>query len=338
MDLDESLAPELLPPQISRDIVESLLQDQGLLAHHIDSMNNFWVKELPQIVQENATIVYEYKKGEERWVVRFSHLEIERPTFVDADGITHKLYPHEALLMRQTYAATQRNTITVWKQVRLQKTSMLEVPIDKESDIPQASTAQLVQDGQAAAALSEDKIVVLSKKMSQKYYWHTQEEYINRNCVFGQIPVMVGSAPCYLSDGFTDEDKNLSIDPRGYFIVEGQEKVCIAQEKPRYNRIFIYRDSEKTPFKAEIRSMHEFKIRSTSTLTVYCCRTQANDRYEVKLPYLDRTVRIDAILRLLGYEGPEQAALAVATWGMVSGFGASLRMDDVQKTLSEEDY
>jgi DNA-directed RNA polymerase beta subunit len=43
-----------------------------------------------------------------------------------------------------------------------------------------------------------------------------------------QIPVMVGSAPCYLSDGTNDEDKNLSVDPRGYFIVEGQEKVCIA--------------------------------------------------------------------------------------------------------------
>jgi hypothetical protein len=35
---------------------------------------------------------------------------------------------------------------------------------DKDSDIPQASTAQLVQDGQAAAALSEDKIVVLTRK------------------------------------------------------------------------------------------------------------------------------------------------------------------------------
>jgi DNA-directed RNA polymerase beta subunit len=99
---------------------------------------------------------------------------------------------------------------------------------DKDSDIPQASTAQLVQDGQAAAALSEDKIVVLTRKRQQKYYWHTQEEYIYRDCKMCQIPVMVGSAPCYLSDGTNDEDKNLSVDPRGYFIVEGQEKVCIA--------------------------------------------------------------------------------------------------------------
>ncbi len=84
--------------------------------------------------------------------------------------------------------------------------------------------------------------------------------------------------------------------------------------------------------------MHEFKIRSTSTLVVYCCRTQANDRYEVKLPYLDLTVRIDAILRLLGYETPEQAALAVATWGMMSGFTASTRMDEMETRLSSQDY
>lgn len=153
-----------------------------------------------------------------------------------------------------------------------------------------------------------------------------------------KIPVMIGSAPCHLSDGIADEDKNLSVDPRGYFIVEGQEKVCIAQEKPRYNRIFIYRDLEKTPFKAEIRSIHEFKIRSTSTLVVYCCRTQANDRYEVKLPYLDLTVRIDAILRLLGYESPEQAAMAIATWGMMSGYTASDEMETMERVLNPEDY
>jgi DNA-directed RNA polymerase beta subunit len=149
---------------------------------------------------------------------------------------------------------------------------------------------------------------------------------------------MIGSSPCFLSDGMTSEDKNLSVDPRGYFIVEGQEKVCIAQEKPRYNRVFVYRDQPKTPFKAEIRSMHEFKIRSTSTLVVYCCRTQANDRYQVKLPYLDLPVRIDAILRMLGYESPEQAALAVASWGMISGFTASPRMDEMQRSLAPEDY
>jgi hypothetical protein len=100
----------------------------------------------------------------------------------------------------------------------------------------------------------------------------------------------------------------------------------------------VYRDQAKTPFKAEIRSMHEFKIRSTSTLVVYCCRTQANDRYQVKLPYLDLPVRIDAILRMLGYETPEQAALAVASWGMISGFTATSRMDEMQRALDADDY
>jgi hypothetical protein len=72
--------------------------------------------------------------------------------------------PHEALLLRQTYAAKQRNTITVWKQVRMLKNKVAETLLDRDSDIPLASTAQLVQDGQAAAALSEDRIVVLTKK------------------------------------------------------------------------------------------------------------------------------------------------------------------------------
>lgn len=100
LDLESPMADALVPPQVSRDIVQSLLQDQGLLSHHIDSMNTFWTKELPQIVQENATIVYEHKHGEERWVVRISHLEIERPTYTDSSGVTHRLMPNEALHLR----------------------------------------------------------------------------------------------------------------------------------------------------------------------------------------------------------------------------------------------
>lgn len=49
-------------------------------------------------------------------------------------------------------------------------------------------------------------------------------------------------------------------------------------------------------------------------------------------------MRIDAILRLLGYETPEQAALAVATWGMMSGFTSSTRMDEMETRLSSQDY
>lgn len=106
LQLDQAMVDSLVPPRVSRDVVESLVMDQGMMGHHIDSMNSFWTKELPQIVQENATIVYEHKHGEERWVVRISHLEIERPTYTDAEGIIHKLWPHEALHLRQTYAAT----------------------------------------------------------------------------------------------------------------------------------------------------------------------------------------------------------------------------------------
>lgn len=49
-------------------------------------------------------------------------------------------------------------------------------------------------------------------------------------------------------------------------------------------------------------------------------------------------MRIDAILRLLGYESPEQAALAIATWGMMSGYTASDEMETMERVLNPEDY
>lgn len=336
--LDRPLAPECLAPRVAQDAVESIVCDQGFVAHHIDSMNKFWVDDLPSIVTENQACVFEFDGGRQRWVVRFSHLHLERPTYVDAQGITHKLLPHEAINMHQTYAAVQRNTVTVWRQVRMERARRPAAPEDDANDVPQAATAQLVQDGLAAAALSEDKIVVLTKRDQERYYWHTVEEHICRDCKMGEIPVMVGTAPCYLAEGEAPGDRNVAIDPRGYFIVEGQEKVCIPQEKLRYNRVFVFRNTDKAPFRAEVRSMHEFKIRSTSTLNVYVCRTQANDRFEVRLPYLDRTVRVDAILRLLGFTSPEQAALSVATWGLLSGLTASQSLEEMVAALSEEEY
>lgn len=67
-------------------------------------------------------------------------------------------------------------------------------------------------------------------------------------CNLGEIPVMLGSKYCnlYRLDARQLVDKReCQYDPFGYFIIEGAEKVVLQHEKLRYNRPFIFQESNK---------------------------------------------------------------------------------------------
>jgi DNA-directed RNA polymerase II subunit RPB2 len=64
----------------------------------------------------------------------------------------------------------------------------------------------------------------------------------------GEIPVMLGSQHCnlYGLDARQLVDKReCQYDPFGYFIIDGAEKVILQKEKLRYNRPFIFQESNK---------------------------------------------------------------------------------------------
>ena len=83
---------------------------------------------------------------------------------------------------------------------------------------------------------------------------------------------MLRSQYCLLS-GMTDRDLNevneCPLDPGGYFIINGSEKVLIAQEKMATNTVYVFsvKDS-KYAYKCEIRSCIEHSSRPVSTLWV----------------------------------------------------------------------
>ena len=90
----------------------------------------------------------------------------------------------------------------------------------------------------------------------------------------GSIPVMLKSQFCNLSSMRNDseliEQGECRHDQGGYFIVNGSEKVLIAQEKQKNNFVFVFKKKPDSIFSwvAEIRSVPESSNRSTSTLYV----------------------------------------------------------------------
>jgi DNA-directed RNA polymerase III subunit RPC2 len=63
-----------------------------------------------------------------------------------------------------------------------------------------------------------------------------------RNIKIGRMPIMLRSANCVLT-GKSERElacmNECSIDPGGYFVVRGQEKVILVQEQLSKNRVIV---------------------------------------------------------------------------------------------------
>ncbi|KAG9480527.1 hypothetical protein GDO78_012149 [Eleutherodactylus coqui] len=88
----------------------------------------------------------------------------------------------------------------------------------------------------------------------------------------GKIPIMLRSTYCLLN-GLTDRDlcelNECPLDPGGYFIINGSEKVLIAQEKMATNTVYVFaKKDSKYAYTAECRSCLENSSRPTSSIWV----------------------------------------------------------------------
>ena len=95
------------------------------------------------------------------------------------------------------------------------------------------------------------------------------------NKVFiGKVPIMLRSSYCMLPQGSSDKDLTdlgeCPYDQGGYFIINGGEKVLIAQEKMSLNHVYVFKKAMPSKFSyvAEIRSTMEVGSRPTSTMLV----------------------------------------------------------------------
>ncbi|KAL3864871.1 hypothetical protein ACJMK2_006521 [Sinanodonta woodiana] len=129
----------------------------------------------------------------------------------------------------------------------------------------------------------------------------------------GKIPIMLRSTYCLLS-GLTDRDltelNECPLDPGGYFIINGSEKVLIAQEKMATNSVYVFQQKDsKYAFKTEIRSCLEHSSRPTSTLWVNMMarggqgakKSAIGQRIIAILPYIKQEIPIIIVFRALGF-------------------------------------
>jgi len=134
----------------------------------------------------------------------------------------------------------------------------------------------------------------------------------------GYIPIMLKSKFCLLYGKTEKECKDIGeckYDEGGYFIVNGNEKVIIAQERMPNNIVYCFykKPPSKIIWQAEIRSQFEYHIKTTSTFYIRIfakgSRSVANsnptftdiDGIRGQITYIKQDIPIIFIFHALGY-------------------------------------
>lgn len=262
-------------------MISAYFEEKGLVRQQLDSFNEFVTTNLQDIVDENSLISVspqnqhnpgmELDDEEEREVqIKFGQIYLSKPTFVEADGETVALFPKEARLRNLTYAAP------------------LYVDIERRT----ITRKMKVEEGEEPEVVDEDV------EQHPKIF-------------LGDIPIMLRSDYCNLaarSERDLCELGECPYDQGGYFVINGSEKVLIAQERMANNHVYVFKKSQpsKYAFISECRSTRENSTHAVSSMAVkMLSRTGAKKGsgqcIRAALPYVRSDIPILIVFRALGY-------------------------------------
>ena len=140
-------------------------------------------------------------------------------------------------------------------------------------------------------------------------YWRGQREVRKRGVLIGRIPMMLRSSKCVLASA-TEEDmaqlQECPLDPGGYFIVGGTEKVILVQEQLSKNRIIIEKDHRAGALiQASVTSStHERKSKTYVVLQ--------KDRIYLRHNFINDDIPIAVLFKALGVNSDHEILQMVA--------------------------
>jgi len=127
-------------------------------------------------------------------------------------------------------------------------------------------------------------------------YIRDKQKIIRRNVPLGRMPVMLRSSKCRLSGANNDTMEQMNecpLDPGGYFIIGGTEKVILIQEQLSKNRVIVEADEKNNIISASVTSStHERKSKTYVT--------QKKDKISLTHNVLVEGIPIVIVLKALG--------------------------------------
>ncbi|KYQ89728.1 RNA polymerase III [Tieghemostelium lacteum] len=129
-----------------------------------------------------------------------------------------------------------------------------------------------------------------------------------KNVIIGRIPIMLRSSNCVLANKTHEQLAALGecpLDPGGYFIIKGVEKVILNHEQLSKNRIIIETDTKGFPCATVTSSTHERKSRTNIFLK--------NEKLYLKHNTFGEDIPVVIVLKGMGVETDQEVAQLVGS-------------------------
>ena len=184
------------------------------MSQQLDSFDEFIESNIQELVWEDSHLILdqpaqhtsEDQYENKRFEITFGKIYISKPTQTEGDGTTHPMFPQEARLRNLTYS------------------SPLYVDMSKKK------------------FLSDDRV-----RKGNELEWVEEKvdgEEAQLKVFLGKVPIMLRSKFCMLRDLGEHEFyelKECPYDMGGYFVINGSEKVLIAQERSAANIVQVFK-------------------------------------------------------------------------------------------------
>lgn len=297
-EYDDGLAEDSITQEDCWTAIQSFFDSKGLVSQQLDSYDDFVTNSISETIQETARIIKEHSVPPEgdpdnpivmrRYMIEFGGLQVTGATVTENDGQTRPLYPHEARLRNLTYACPMFIEMTTSQWIGTQR----------------SAKPQYDEDGNPTGG-DED-----TKENDIEWMEDPDQPSSTASIYIGKLPVMVKSKLCQLrnvSEADLYARQECPFDQGGYFIINGSEKVLIAQERSAANIVQVFKKKgSATPVVAEIRSAVEKGSRLISSMQLKLGKSQflqgtaSAQTIKATIPYIKTDILIAVVFRALG--------------------------------------
>lgn len=306
-------------PEISeqkrRKLFDSYFKSYSFMRHHLESFNFLMDNVFPQIIEENNHMEIVSKKHNMKHVVRMVNMSICKPMFKENDGLVHDIRANDGSARKFTYSSTilidlihevyERQVVSIVEKGKGESDGKGDGKSEeKKITPPSTQLPQTPQPTYTEESVGENGPVIITYRDVLK------EHRVYKEFTLFHMPIMVGSKYCHSYEQV--RDVTCPYIPSGYFIVNGNEKVIIPREKLRTNHPYITVDSSGN-IKCEVRSWHENKMRSTSTLFAHLTFLRGGNipQIAVNVPFIKKgntlvNIAVAHIFRILGIHDPNE--------------------------------
>ncbi|KAK5004309.1 hypothetical protein LTR28_009083, partial [Elasticomyces elasticus] len=294
-------------------VIQSFFDSKGLVSQQLDSYDEFITSTINEIISETARIVIDqntpYTEDNEdpvikrRYELEFGTCSVSQPYITESDGSTRNMTPNEARIRNMTYSCPLY--VDMKKKVSVARERRIGITYTDDGE-------EIVPEGDEG----ETELV---------WELETDPDEEASRVFIGRLPIMVKSKICQLRnmpESLLFAVNECPYDQGGYFIINGSEKVLIAQERSAANIVQVFKKKgSPTPFVAEIRSAVEKGSRLISSMQMKLFAKGESNKggfgqtIKCTLPYIKSDIPIAIVFRALGMVSDEQILNTICDQG-----------------------